>query len=147
MAHRSGAFLCPFVLKNWSFMTIESLALLGGIGIAGAVGAVVRYIVGRFVAERAGATFPLGTLLINVTGAFLIALIFALTAKKLIPPTLQSLLATGFLGGYTTFSTMSWEGTQLARGGNNVRSILYFGSTFVFGISAGILGLVIGQLL
>ncbi len=128
-------------------MTTESLALLGVIGIAGALGAVVRYVFGRFVAERAGATFPLGTLLINVTGAFLIALVFALSAKKLISPALQSTLATGFLGGYTTFSTMNWEGTQLARGGNNTRSLLYFGSTFVFGISAGILGLVIGQML
>ncbi len=128
-------------------MTIEMLALLAGIGIAGAMGAVVRYVFGRFVAERAGATFPLGTLLINVTGAFLIALVFALSAKKIISPALQSMLATGFLGGYTTFSTMSWEGTQLVRGGNNARSLLYFGSTFVFGISAGILGLVIGQML
>jgi CrcB protein len=127
-------------------MTTESLALLGVIGIAGAVGAVVRYIFGRFVAERAGATFPLGTLLINVSGAFLIALVFALSAKKLISPAFQSTLATGFLGGYTTFSTMSWEGTQLVRGGNNARSLLYFGGTFIFGISAGILGLVIGQI-
>ena len=128
-------------------MTTESLALLGTIGIAGAIGAVARYVIGRFVAERSGATFPLGTLLINVTGAFLITLVFALTAKKLLSPPLQSILATGFLGGYTTFSTMSWEGTHLSRGGNNARSLLYFSSTFVFGISAGILGLVIGQML
>jgi CrcB protein len=128
-------------------MTTESLALLGVIGIAGALGAVVRYVFGHFIAERSGAPFPSGTLLINITGAFLIALVFALSAKKLLSPALQSMLATGFLGGYTTFSTMSWEGTQLARGGTNTRSLLYFGSTFVFGIGAGILGLVIGQLL
>lgn len=128
-------------------MAMASVLLLGEIGLAGAIGAVVRYILGRFVAERTGSPFPLGTLLINVTGAFLIAFVFALTAKKLITPALQSVLATGFLGGYTTFSTMNWEGTQLARGGSNTQSMLYFGSTFVLGISAGILGLVIGQVL
>lgn len=128
-------------------MAMASLLLLGEIGLAGALGAVVRYILGRFVAERTGSPFPLGTLLINVTGAFLIAFVFALTAKKLVTPALQSVLATGFLGGYTTFSTMNWEGTQLARSGSNTQSMLYFGSTFVLGISAGILGLVIGQVL
>jgi len=128
-------------------MTIESLVLMGEIGLAGALGAVTRYVLGRFVAERAGSTFPLGTLLINITGAFLIAFVFALTAKKLISPSLQSILTTGFLGGYTTFSTMSWEGVQLARGGSNTQSVLYFGSTFMLGITAGILGLLLGLLL
>jgi fluoride exporter len=128
-------------------MKMPSLLLIGGIGLAGAIGAVVRYLLGRFVAERTGSTFPLGTLLINVTGAFLIAFVFALTAKKFITPALQSILATGFLGGYTTFSTMNWEGVQLARGGSNTQSILYFGSTFALGICAGILGLVVGQVL
>ncbi len=126
---------------------MESVLLIGGIGLAGAIGAIVRYLLGRFVAERTGSTFPLGTLLINVTGAFLIAFFFALTAKKLIAPPLQSVLATGFLGGYTTFSTMNWEGVQLARGGSNTQSFLYYGSTFALGISAGILGLVLGQVL
>ena len=120
---------------------------MGEIGLAGALGAVTRYVLGRFVAERAGSTFPLGTLLINITGAFLIAFVFALTAKKLISPSLQSILATGFLGGYTTFSAMSWEGVQLARGGSNTQSVLYFGSTFMLGITAGILGLLLGLLL
>ena len=126
-------------------MTMAALLLIGEIGLAGALGAVVRYVLARFIAERTGSTFPLGTLLINVTGAFLIAFIFALTAKKLIAPALQSILATGFLGGYTTFSTMNWEGIQLARRGCNTLSFLYFGSTFVLGIGAGILGLVLGQ--
>ncbi len=108
---------------------------------------MTRYLAGRFVAERVNVQFPLGTFLINITGAFCIGLVFALTTKKLISPTLQAILATGFLGGYTTFSTMSWEGTQLARAGSITRSLLYFGSTFLFGLCASIFGLVIGQML
>jgi fluoride exporter len=125
-------------------MTIASLALAGIIGLAGALGALARYILGRFIAERAGSQFPLGTLLINVTGAFAIGLLFAFAGRKLINPAVQGLLATGFLGGYTTFSTMSWEGVQLARGGSTRLSLLYLAGNVAFGLLAAALGLTVG---
>ncbi len=114
------------------------------VGLAGALGALTRYLLGRYIAERAGAQFPLGTLLINVTGAFVIGLIFSLTTRKLLSPALQAILATGFLGGYTTFSTMNWEGVQLARGGSTRMSMLYLGGSFVLGLLAVSLGLLVG---
>lgn len=114
---------------------------IGVIGLAGGLGALARYMLGRFIAERAGAEFPFGTLLINVTGAFVIGLLFASAARKLVSPAWQTVLATGFLGGYTTFSTMSWEGVQLVRGGSSHLSLLYFGSNLLLGLLAAILGL------
>lgn len=117
---------------------------IGAVGLAGSVGAVCRYLLGRFIAERAGAEFPFGTLLINVTGAFLIALLFALATRKMLSPAWQTVLATGFLGGYTTFSTMSWEGVQLARGGSSRLGLLYFGGNLLFGLLAALLGLALG---
>src|SRR5205085_2103144 len=99
---------------------------IGSIGGAGALGALTRYLLGRFIAGRAGSQFPLGTLLINVSGAFTIGLLFALIEHRVITPALQVVLATGFLGGYTTFSTMSWEGVQLMLGGSRQLSLLYF---------------------
>jgi fluoride exporter len=125
-------------------VTAVTLTLTGLVGLAGAVGALARYLLGRFIAERAGSQFPLGTLLINITGALLIGFLFAFTGRKLIMPALQLVLATGFLGGYTTFSTMSWEGVQLARGGSTRNSLLYFGSNVVLGLSAAALGLLVG---
>lgn len=125
-------------------MTITSLVLTGIIGLAGALGALARYVLGRFVAERAGSQFPLGTPLINVTGAFAIGLLFAFAGRKLISPAMQGALATGFLGGYTTFSTMSWEGVQLARGGSTRLSLLYLAGNVVSGLVAVVLGLVLG---
>jgi CrcB protein len=125
-------------------VTAVTLTLTGLVGLAGAVGALARYLLGRFIAERAGSQFPLGTLLINITGALLIGFLFAFTGRKLIIPALQLVLATGFLGGYTTFSTMSWEGVQLARGGSTRNSLLYFGSNLVLGLSAAALGLLVG---
>ncbi len=114
------------------------------VGIAGALGALSRYLLGRYIAERAGAQFPFGTLLINVTGAFVIGLIFSLTAHKMLSLALQVILATGFLGGYTTYSTMNWEGVQLARGGSARLSMVYFGGSFVLGLLAASLGLLVG---
>lgn len=125
-------------------MTLPSLVLAGSVGLAGAFGALARYVLGRFIAERAGSQFPLGTLLINVTGAFAIGLLFAFAGRKLINPALQSMLATGFLGGYTTFSTMSWEGVQLARGGSTRLSLLYLAGNVAFGLLAAVLGLALG---
>ena len=114
------------------------------IGLAGALGAATRYLLGHSIAERMSPQIPFGTLLINVTGAFAIGLLFALASQKLLSPALQTILATGFLGGYTTFSTLCWEGTQLVRKGNPVQSFCYFASTFVLGLCAALLGITLG---
>lgn len=116
------------------------------VGLAGAIGALARYLVGRFVAIRVGSRFPLGTLLINVTGAFLIGLLFALTSHKILSSTLQLVLATGFLGGYTTYSTMCWEGVQLGRGGSNLGGMVYLCGSLLLGLGAASLGLLLGGL-
>lgn len=114
------------------------------VGLAGALGAGTRYLLGYIIAERVSSQIPFGTLLINVTGAFAIGLLFALASQKLLSPALQTILATGFLGGYTTFSTLCWEGTQLVRKGKTVQSFCYFASTFVLGLCAALLGIALG---
>ncbi len=127
-------------------MTPLSLSFIVLVGLAGAIGAVSRYLLGRFIAERVNARFPLGTLLINVTGAFLIGLLFALAGHKIISTSQQVILATGFLGGYTTFSTMSWEGIQLVRGGSTTSGMLYLSGSVALGLLCATLGLVVGGL-
>lgn len=128
-------------------MTFSSLALTGAVGLAGAFGALTRYLLGRFIAERADVVFPWGTFVINLSGAFLIGLLFALAGQKILASWLQAVLATGFLGGYTTFSTMSWEGLQLARGGSTRQSALYLGASTALGLLMAALGLGLGWLL
>ncbi|GCE28165.1 putative fluoride ion transporter CrcB [Dictyobacter alpinus] len=113
------------------------------IGLAGALGAVARYMLGHFMTHLLGSNFPYGTLIINVSGSFFIGLVFALTTHHLLSPGLQLILATGFLGGYTTFSTMSWESVQLARG-NARLSVLYLGATTLFGLLAVAAGIASG---
>src|SRR5256714_12335155 len=99
-------------------MNLLSFVQVGSVGVAGALGALARYLLGRFIAERVASQFPLGTLLINVSGAFVIGLLFALSEHRMITPALQVVLATGFLGGDITFSTISCEGVQFVRGGS-----------------------------
>ena len=128
------------------FMTLQTFLLVGLIGLAGAGGALARYLLGRAIAERTKSIFPWGTLLINVSGAFFIGLLFGLTSRKAINTQAQTILATGFLGGYTTFSTMSWEGVQLIKGGNSRLSALYLAANFVPGLLAAALGIALGGL-
>lgn len=80
-----GFFVLLTPLRKVSFL-MTSLILSSAIGLAGALGAVARYLFGRFMAERIPSPFPLGTFIINISGAFLIGLLFALTTKKFLHP-------------------------------------------------------------
>lgn len=127
-------------------MALETFFLAGLVGLAGAAGALTRYLLSRLIAERAKTIFPWATLLINVSGAFLIGLLFGLTDRKIMITQAQAVLATGFLGGYTTFSTMSWESIQLSKGGNRRLSTFYLAGNFAPGLLAAALGMVLGGL-
>ncbi len=128
-------------------MQLQVFIQLAIVGLAGSAGAVSRYLLGRFVAKHVRWQIPLGTLLINVSGAFLIGLLFVVTSRHMISSTIQTVLATGFLGGYTTSSTMSWESVLLIRGRNQRASLLYLGSTVLFGLLAVTLGFALGSVI
>ncbi len=84
----------------------------------GAVGSLVRYIAGTAIMKRLGGRFPLGTLIINVTGCFLIGMLATLLTERLrLHPNWRLLLVVGFLGGYTTFSSFEYETFVAVQGG------------------------------
>jgi CrcB protein len=84
----------------------------------GGFGALARYIVGTEIAQRMGVRFfPLGTMVINITGSFLIGLLMALLTQRLANPNWRLLLVVGFLGGYTTFSSFEYETLQAVQSG------------------------------
>ncbi len=83
------------------------------IGLAGAVGAPLRYVVDVVVSERVAGRFPLGTLVVNVSGSFVLGVITGLAMYHGLPKSSREILGVGFVGAYTTFSTFTLETMQL----------------------------------
>jgi CrcB protein len=127
-------------------VNFEAFLLTGLLGLAGGAGALARYLLGHLIAQRTKALFPWGTLFINLSGAFFIGLVFGLTSRRIMNAQIQTILATGFLGGYTTFSTMNWESIRLIASGNARQSTLYLAGSFLPGLLAVALGLALGGL-
>jgi CrcB protein len=89
-------------------MTRYLVVMLGA-----AVGGLARYVIGSAVMQRFSGRFPLGTLVVNVTGCFLIGMLLPLlTERGEARPNLRLFLIVGVLGGYTTFSSFAWESFQ-----------------------------------
>lgn len=84
-----------------------------GLAFAGGLGAVARFVLDGLVKSRIRSPYPVGTLLINVTGSLLLGFVTGLALAHLVAPEWQLVLGTGFLGGYTTFSTASFETVRL----------------------------------
>lgn len=109
------------------------MKLLIYVAVGAALGGVARFALAGWVQQRAGADFPAGTLVINLTGSFLLgALIRYALQSTSISPELRLMLTTGFCGGYTTFSTFSYETATLLEDGEYGRAGLYVGVS-VFG--------------
>lgn len=83
------------------------------VALAGGVGAVARFVLDGVIRTRVGTRMPWGTLVINLSGSLLLGLVVGLAGGGVLPGEWQWALGTGFLGGYTTFSTASFETVRL----------------------------------
>ena len=111
---------------------------------AGGLGAVCRVVVDGAVRSRAGSGFPFGTLVINISGSLILGLLTGLTIAHLLPDTVRLVVGTGFLGGYTTFSTASFETVHLVRKRRVPAALLYGLGTLLATTAVAGLGLAIG---
>lgn len=117
------------------------------VAAGGALGAMARFALGGWVADRTSPWLPWGTFVVNVSGAFLIGIVVALTVDRGILATDWRLfLATGVLGGYTTFSAMSMETVALLERGAVVPAVAYLGGSMVLGLVAVACGLLVGRI-
>ncbi|HZS71539.1 MAG TPA: fluoride efflux transporter CrcB [Candidatus Acidoferrum sp.] len=112
------------------------------IAIFGAIGTLARYGLQGFVQVRAAGTFPYGTLLINLSGCFLLGLIGQFTLNRLvIPADWRVAIAVGFFGGYTTFSSFGWETAKMLEDGEWTRAGSYVAASVVAGIMLSFAGI------
>jgi CrcB protein len=113
---------------------------------AGAIGTGARYLVGLWAPRMLGAGFPYGTLIVNVVGCFLIALVAQLaTQTTLVSPVLRTTLMTGFMGGLTTYSSFNYETTRLLSEKSWGTGLGNVGITLASCFAAGLLGLALGR--
>jgi len=117
------------------------------ISIGAVLGANARYVLGGWVADRLGAAFPYGTLLINVTGSFLLGLILAVVSQRADAPVwIKTGLAVGLIGSYTTFSTFGAETYGLLNTGSFVAAGLNILASVAGSLVAVYLGMQVGRL-
>ena len=117
------------------------------VAIGAAVGGVARYLIGGWLASLLGAGFPWGTVFVNVTGSFVIGVVLVLVQGGALPAGARPFVAVGILGGYTTFSTYSYETLELMTDGNYGVAVINVFVQLVLGLIGVYLGVVLGRLI
>ena len=115
------------------------------VAIGGGLGAAARYLAGLWIVARLGAGFPWGTFFVNVTGSFLIGIVLVLVEAGTLSAEARLFLAVGILGGYTTFSSFSYETLQLVNGGDVVPVLFNTLGQLLSGLLAVYLGVIFAR--
>lgn len=111
--------------------------------LGGGVGSVARYTITKLISDRLGTNLPFGTFSVNIIGCFLIGVIYATLQKYSTgnQTEIKLLLATGFCGGFTTFSAFAYENNQLWQQGSNFLTLTYMFSSVGLGLIATFIGM------
>jgi CrcB protein len=124
-----------------------TLALALMVALAGAVGAVARAWLIHHIARRHGDPLPIGTIVVNVTGSLVLGTLTGLSLYHGLGPRVLTVLGLGLCGGYTTWSTASWETLHLVRSGHRRRAVVYTFGGLIACLGGGIGGLALAALI
>jgi fluoride exporter len=113
------------------------------IGVGGALGAAGRYLLGNFIKKKNPGDFPLGTWVINISGSFLLGVLYKLHLTKEITDLVWLFVGIGFCGAYTTFSTFGYETITLLQSNKNKLAGLYVLSSVIVSIGTAAIGFII----
>jgi len=109
------------------------------VGLGGMLGSIARFVLGRMISEKSNVSFPVGTFVINISGAILLGVVTSLGMGE----TLYALFGEGFLGAYTTFSTFMYEGFNLFAGNEKINAIVYVLGTMIISIIGYMMGMML----
>ena len=116
------------------------------VAIAGALGAPARYLVERTISARTARRFPWGTLVVNISGSFVLGFVTGLALYHGLASTPKAVVGTGFIGAYTTFSTFAYETVDVGERESTRLAAIYAVSSIVAGVAAATLGLVVAAI-
>ena len=112
------------------------------VAVGSAIGGVCRFLMQQSVQRLVSFSFPLGTLLVNLLGCFIIGLVYGLASKgNILSPSLRLFLAVGICGGFTTYSSFMFENYTLLQAGEMLNTFLYVAISLVIGFLATWLGI------
>lgn len=118
------------------------------VAVGGSIGATARYLVSVWAAERFGADFPYGTLIVNVVGCFIIGIFMTLTTERfIVNPYWRLLITVGFVGGLTTFSSFSYETFRVLEDSNMIMALYNIGLNLLLGFAATWIGIGVARLI
>lgn len=111
------------------------------VSAGGAIGSLARFLISSLFARESTLAFPLGTFIVNIAGCFLMGIFYSLAERFNVPTEWRLFFTTGFCGGFTTFSTFSYENLNLLQTGQYLYFATYSLGSFVLGLLAVILGI------
>lgn len=116
------------------------------VGIGSFIGGILRYLLSISIQTKFAGVFPLGTLTVNILGCLLIGVFLGLSEKIIISQDIKFLVATGLLGGFTTFSAFSVETFTLIRLGHTGLAATYVSASIIIGLAATFIGFLLIRL-
>ena len=118
------------------------MPLFAWVAVGSAAGGAIRFLLGSLIQQKTGSVFPVGTLVINVSGSLVLGFILRYSvATPAFGPEVRALLTAGLCGGYTTFSTFSYETVALIEEGAYYRAGWYVGLSLLLSLAATFLGM------
>lgn len=111
------------------------------VGFGGVLGGLTRFELGKMISQKSGTVFPLGTFIINISGALLLGIVTSITPGN----SIYLFLGEGFLGAYTTFSTFMYEGFNLFQEKEKMNAFIYILGSLLLGVIGYVVGFSIGQ--